>query len=79
MSKDFDLLKGANCVDVDETSNPTYNYYGFTRNDKSYTIMRVKTDGSEIRYKIGASTYATDWANRATLGYKRPDEYGQLA
>ena len=78
MPKDFDLLKGANFVDADE-SGPIYNYYGFTRNNKSFIIMRLKTDGSEIRYKIGANTYDTDWSNRAGLGYKRPDEYGYLA
>ena len=78
MPKTDDLIKGFNFVDADE-AGPTYNYYGFTRNDKSYRIMRVKADGSEARYKLGAVTYDTDWANRVNLGYLRPDQFGQLA
>jgi len=70
-----DFLKGANCVDIDEVG-ATYYYYGFTRSDKSYVIMRVRADGTEIRYALGGNTYAADWGNRASLtSYKRPDQF----
>jgi hypothetical protein len=55
-----------------------YNYYGYVRwgRNTQWMIMREKTDQTEYRFKIGASDYATNWANKDSLtGWKRPDEF----
>jgi hypothetical protein len=70
--RDFNLLQGANCINIDE-AGPTYNYYGFSRTDKSTIIMRMRVDGTEILYSLGRD-YDTDWPARASLTYKRPDQ-----
>jgi hypothetical protein len=74
-----DLLIGANLVDIDN-ADATYTYLGFTRNDKSYIIMRQRNDGTEIRYDIGGNDYDVAWANHKTLpNYKRPDQFQSLS
>jgi len=73
MPRDIDLLAGANVVDID-TAGSTYEYYGFVRSDKSCIIMRNRVDGTQILYAL-ARDYDVAWANRASLNYKRPDQY----
>jgi hypothetical protein len=51
-----------------------YNYYGFTKPDGSFRILREKTDGTEYRFAIGRSDFVTAFAARATLNYKRTDQ-----
>ena len=73
LSRDFDLIKGANCCNIDE-AGPTYNYYGFSRSDKSTVILRERVDGTEILYALGRA-YDTDWTTRVSrTDYKRPDQ-----
>jgi len=73
LPRDFNLIQGANCVNIDE-AGATYYYYGFSRNDKSTIVMRVRVDGTEILYALGRA-YDADWAARTTrTDYKRPDQ-----
>ena len=55
-----------------DNSSPAY--YGFEARDGSWYIMQSTTTGAVIarRYAQGASGYATNWTNRATLTYDVP-------
>lgn len=52
--------------DVDEASDPKY--YGFLAADGRWYIMK-NTGDTTFRYCTGMSSYASNWANRATLTY----------
>jgi len=72
LPRDFNLIQGANCNNIDE-AGATYYYYGFSRNDKSTVIIRLRVDGTEVLYALGRN-YDVDWPGRASLSYKRPDQ-----
>lgn len=53
-----------------------YNYYGYvSRFDKSWAILKAKTDNTEYRYATGTSDYATAFAAYASQTYLRPDQF----
>lgn len=47
-----------------------YNYFGFSRGDGTWRILREKTDGTEYRFAIGGKDFVTNFSNRASLSYK---------
>lgn len=70
----FDLLAGANFGQGDESSNGTYNYYIFSRSDKSTIVLRSTKDGLTLDYALGHD-YDNDWITRVSrLDYIRPHQ-----
>lgn len=59
-------LEGYECTDIDDSSDPKY--YGFTRPDASWVIMKI-TLGVTVRYARGSTGYTTNWTDRATITY----------
>lgn len=59
-------------------SEAGYNYYGYTRPDGSWRILRVKTDETEYRFAIGRTDFETNFTNRATLSYKTTNQLPRL-
>ena len=47
-----------------------FNYFGFTKANGSWKILREKTDGTEYRFAVGSVNYETNFANRVSLTYK---------
>lgn len=71
MNRFTKVTDGAIIVDVAESVGG-YNYYSYVRNNGEWIILREKTDGTEYRYKSGASDYSTAWINKATHNYTLP-------
>lgn len=69
MNRFTKITDGATCVDI-ASSEGGYNYYGYIRNNGEWIILREKTDGTEYRFKSGASGY--DFSQRATYTYTLP-------
>lgn len=73
------ILKGASLADTLVSGG--YTYYGFTRSDDSWVMMRVNTAETEYRYAVGSpedkssKTYAQAWAVLPNLNYATPDKY----
>ena len=73
------ILKGASLADTLVSGG--YTYYGFTRSDNTWVIMRVNTAETEYRYAVGSpndkssKTYAQAFAVVTTLNYATPDKY----
>ena len=68
------LLKGYVAANTDTPG--TTNYYGFTRTDGAYYILKEAIAGNVATYtyyKSDSGVYATDWTNRASLTYGRYD------
>jgi hypothetical protein len=65
-------LTSYDCMDVKQNEGG-FNFYGFTKADGSWKILREKTDGSEYRFAVGKSAYSTNFSNRASLVYKQSD------
>lgn len=57
---------GYEVSEIDDTTTTTY--YGFTNKESAWYITQESSSGS-YRYIKGASDFATNWANRATLTY----------
>jgi hypothetical protein len=55
-----------------------YDYYGFTRPDGSWRVLRKNTAGTEFRLAIGKEDYASNFTNRATLTYKTTNNLPRL-
>lgn len=70
-------LSGHDCMDIRE-SEAGYNYFGFTRSEGTWRILREKTDGTEYRLAIGNSDYATNFAARASLTYVLTNQLPRL-
>jgi hypothetical protein len=53
-----------------------YNYYLFVSsgNVSRHVIMRENTAGTEYRYFFSAGDPTTNWTNKATLTYVRPNQ-----
>jgi hypothetical protein len=66
-------LSGFDITEVRE-NEAGYNYYGFSKADGSWKILREKTDGTEYRLAVGRSDFSTSFTGRASLTYKRPDQ-----
>jgi len=60
-------------VSVDETSDGTYNFYGFVNKKNSILIMRTDKATTEIRYYVTTGTYATVWSGRTGYTYVLPN------
>lgn len=58
---------------VSDIDSSTPSYYGFIKFDGSWYIM--KESSGTYRYVKGASSYSTNWTNRASLTY---DYYDQV-
>ena len=66
-------LSGFDIAEVRE-NEAGYNYFGYTKADGSWKILREKTDSTEYRFAVGRADFVTGFAARATLTYKRPDQ-----
>lgn len=70
-------LSGYDIAEIRE-SESGYNYYGFTRPEGSWRILREKSDGTEYRLAIGREDFDTNFTNRASLTYKKSSELPRL-
>ena len=61
-----DVLAPYKITDKDDDASP--NYYGFTKPDGSWYILKetVSAGADTYRYAVGTSAYTTNWTNRAT-------------
>ena len=68
---DWDVIEA--CLDTsryhisDVDNSGITEYYGFIEKDGKWYIMEVTA--TTVRYKAGASDYATNWTGRALLVY----------
>ena len=60
------VLEGYRASDMDQAT--TTQYFGFVDQGGAWYILRM-VDEETIRYVAGASDYATNWTNRASLSY----------
>lgn len=74
------ILKGASLAD--SLVSGGFTYYGFTRSDDSWVMMRVNSAETEYRYSVGSpnskkdrKSYADAFAVVTTLTYATPDKY----
>jgi hypothetical protein len=70
-------LDGYDAAEVRE-AEAGYDYYGFTRPDGSWRVLRAKTDGTEYRFAVGSENFETNFTNRATLTYKTTNNLPRL-
>jgi histidyl-tRNA synthetase len=61
-------------VSIDETSDGTYNFYGFVNKRNSILIMRTDKTPAEVRYYLTTGTYSSIWAARAGYTYVLPNQ-----
>lgn len=54
-----------------------FTYYGFTRSDNSWVVMRINAAETQYRYAVGGSeqTYAQASADFSALNYATSDKY----
>ena len=62
-------LDGYDIAEIRE-SEAGYNYYGFTRPDGSWRILREKDDGTEYRFAIGSIDFESNFTARVGLNYR---------
>jgi len=65
-------LSGFDITEVRE-NEAGYNYYGFSKADGSWKILREKTDGTEYRLAVGREDFETNFTGRSRLNYKAPN------
>ena len=70
-------LSGFDCMDIRENEGG-YDYYGFTRGNGTWRILRGKTDGTEYRIAVGGSAYEAAFTSRASLNYKLSNALPQV-
>lgn len=70
-------LSGYDIAEIRE-SEAGYNYYGFTRPDGSWRVLREKTDGTEYRLAIGSSDFEGNFVARAGLNYRKSNQLPRL-
>jgi len=58
---------GYRVAELDDTSSPTYSYYGFIDKDGAWFIMREGSTGT-YEYVAGSSGFAAAWALRDDVG-----------
>ena len=73
MGRNIDILSGVSINNMDEGGS--YDYYGYSRSEGSWVIMRKNSAGTELTYAVGGSDYSTAWTARASQSYKRADEF----
>lgn len=78
------ILEGTNLTDVatgevHSVDAGTFNYYGYSKPDGSWVILREKDDESEYRFDIGSANqgddYPTAYTDRQNRTYKRADQF----
>ena len=64
-----DPLASYKISDKDDDASP--NYFGFTKADGSWYILKetVSAGADTYRYAAGSSSYTTNWTNRASLSF----------
>ena len=73
------ILQGTSLADSIVSGG--YTYYGLTRSDNTWVMMRVNAADTEYRYSVGSpnsgndKTYEEAWAIVTTLKYATPDKY----
>lgn len=73
------ILKGASLTD--QLVSGGFTYYGFTRSDNSWVMMRVNAAETEYRYAVGSPngdngrSYSQAFAAVTSLNYTTPDKY----
>jgi len=70
-------LSGYDIAEIRE-EEAGYNYYGFTRPDGSWRVLREKTDGTEYRLAIGSVDFDTNFTGRAGLNYRKSNQLPRL-
>lgn len=70
-------LSGHDCMDISENEGG-YNYYGFTRSEGTWRILREKTDGTEYRLAIGNSDYSAAFVARIGQNYRLSNQLPRL-
>lgn len=63
---------GYKITQLDDTSSATYAYYGFINKSGAWYIQRETLSGGsagQYLYSKGASSFSTNWTNRASLTY----------
>lgn len=60
-----DPLEAYKISDLDEAA--ATKYYGFLKDDGAWYVLKLTSTAA--RYAKGASSYATNWSNRASLTY----------
>jgi hypothetical protein len=70
-------LSGYDVAEIRENETG-YNYYGFTRYDGSWRILREKTDGTEYRLAIGKEDFETNFTGRSGLVYRKSNQLPRL-
>jgi len=73
MSRYSGILDGASINNLDEGG--AYNYYGYSRSEGSWIIMRMNSAETEVTYAVGGDDYTSNWSARTGLTYKRADEF----
>lgn len=53
---------------ISQLDDSTPSYYGFIRKDGAWFIMKEESNG-DYRYTKGASSFSTNWTDRASLTY----------
>lgn len=70
---DIDGFQGVSIIDqyrlndLDEAGDS--NYLGFSDKEGAWFILRINQGAGTFRYARGATDYANNWTNRATLTY----------
>jgi len=71
------ILKGASLNDTVVIG--VFTYYGFTRSDNTWVVMRVNATETQYRYTVGGPakdlTYAQASADFSALNYTTSDKY----
>ena len=70
-------LSGYDIAEIRE-EEAGYNYYGFTRPDGSWRVLREKTDGTEYRLAIGSVDFESNFAGRVGLNYRKSNQLPRL-
>jgi len=52
-----------------DTSDATYKYYGYMKNDGAWFIKRITIATNLAEFETGASAYTTGWTNKAAGSY----------
>jgi hypothetical protein len=70
-------LSGYDIAEIRE-NEAGYNYFGFTRPDGSWRILREKTDGTEYRLAIGGDNFSGNFTSRSGLNYRTSNNLPRL-
>ena len=68
------ILEDMFVTDVKENESG-FNYTGFTHRSNRWVIIQENISSGAFRYKLGNNDYVTNFNNRSSLGYARPEEF----